>query len=58
MDTFQLNILNSVYAWPNAIIPVFGGIAMDKWGLRITALIFAIVNLLGFVFWLIGAMTG
>lgn len=53
LSTFELNNLNSFYAYPNAIIPFLGGMLMDKIGMRSSAIIFTVGNALGFVFWVI-----
>jgi len=43
----QYNALYSIYSFPNMVLPLFGGICMDKIGIRSGLLIFTIILTLG-----------
>ena len=43
----QFNALFSVYAFPNMILPLFGGIFMDKLGIRLGMPIFVSILAVG-----------
>lgn len=43
----QFNLLYSVYSFPNIILPLFGGILVDKIGARIAILLFSCLLILG-----------
>ena len=64
IDDAQYEILNSVYSWPNVIVPVLGGILIDRvLGIRVAMVFFCtlisvgqlIVSIGGFLncFWVI-----
>lgn len=43
----QVNLLYSVYSFPNIILPFFGGILVDKIGVRVAILLFSGLLILG-----------
>ena len=43
----QYSLLFSIYAFPNIILPFFGGFFVDKWGATYCAVIFAILIVAG-----------
>jgi MFS family permease len=43
----EFNLLYALYAFPNIIIPLIGGIAIDKYGARIVLMISAMFCVLG-----------
>ena len=48
VDVTRYQLLNSLYSWPNVVVPVVGGILVDKvFGLRIGFLIFLSVACVG-----------
>jgi nitrate/nitrite transporter NarK len=44
-DTFGL--LSSVYSWPNVVLPLFGGLLVDKMGIRVAVIGFTALIMLG-----------
>lgn len=44
---FEFNLLYALYAFPNVIIPLLGGILIDKIGARIVLIISAMFCVLG-----------
>jgi MFS family permease len=47
----EFNLLYSLYAFPNIIIPLLGGIVIDKYGARIALMISAMFCVLGQLVW-------
>lgn len=47
MDSFHYSLLYTVYSIPNMVLPVFGGIFLDKIGIRTGLIIFTIVLTFG-----------
>ena len=43
----QFNALYTIYALPNMVLPIFGGIFMDKIGFRVGLLLFTAILTLG-----------
>jgi len=43
----QVNLMYSVYSFPNMILPLFGGILLDKIGIRAGLFIFTTIMTLG-----------
>jgi nitrate/nitrite transporter NarK len=43
----QFNALYSIYSFPNMILPLVGGIAMDKLGVRLGLICFTVVLTIG-----------
>jgi MFS family permease len=58
VDSFQYNLLYSVYSWPNTILVFFGGILVDKLGTRVSGLIFTSIVLVGQCIYALGATIG
>ena len=51
MDSFHYSLLYTVYSIPNMVLPVFGGIFLDKIGIRTGLIIFTIILTFGqFIF--------
>jgi len=46
-EVFQYNVIHTVYAVPNFILPFFGGVLVDRLGLRLSYIIFVAVALVG-----------
>jgi MFS family permease len=42
-DSSKFDLLQSVYSWPNMILPLFGGIFIDSFGIRKTMVAFMIL---------------
>lgn len=52
----QIGLLNSLYSWPNVVLPVVGGYLIDKvFGLRVSAVIFSSFVVLGNYLTAVGA---
>ncbi|CAD8147772.1 unnamed protein product [Paramecium pentaurelia] len=47
LNNVQFNMLYSIYSAPNIILPFFGGILIDKIGVRVSILIFSSILILG-----------
>ena len=47
LDEFEFNLLYSVYSMPNLVIPFFGGMLIDRFGVRYSIVVFLIVLLAG-----------
>jgi MFS family permease len=47
LSNLQFNMLYSIYSLPNIILPFFGGILIDKIGVRVSILIFSTVLIFG-----------
>eukprot|EP00331_Platyophrya_macrostoma_P028451 CAMPEP_0176444524 /NCGR_PEP_ID=MMETSP0127-20121128/23114_1 /TAXON_ID=938130 /ORGANISM="Platyophrya macrostoma, Strain WH" /LENGTH=462 /DNA_ID=CAMNT_0017830049 /DNA_START=22 /DNA_END=1410 /DNA_ORIENTATION=+ len=47
LSGLQFNLLYSVYSFPNIILPLFGGVLVDKIGARVAILIFSSILILG-----------
>ncbi len=45
----QIGTLNAIYSFPNIVMVLIGGIILDRYGARLTTLVFAIVCTLGAV---------
>ena len=55
ISEFQFNLLYALYAFPNVVIPLLGGMMIDKIGARIVMMITACFCVLGhFIFGLGG----
>ena len=50
----QFNSLNSIYSLPNTVLPLFGGILLDKIGIRIGLVTFTVILTLGQLIFAIG----
>lgn len=48
------NALYSVYSWPNVVLPLFGGFLSDKFGVRLTTVIFSLLILIGQIIFAVG----
>ncbi|CAD8200988.1 unnamed protein product [Paramecium octaurelia] len=57
LNNVQFNMLYSIYSAPNIILPFFGGILIDKIGVRISILIFSSILILGQTVVVIGGYT-
>ncbi|RKP22162.1 MFS general substrate transporter [Rozella allomycis CSF55] len=51
---YQLNLLYSVYSFPNTILPLIGGILVDKYGTTTTLIVFGILVVFGHFIFSIG----
>jgi MFS family permease len=47
IDELEFNMLYSIFSLPNIILPIFGGILIDKLGVGLSLMIFSIIDLLG-----------
>ena len=47
INTFQFNLLYSVYAFPNIILPLFGGLIVDQLGVRLGISLFSFLLIIG-----------
>jgi len=47
INTFWYNLLYSVYAFPNIILPFFGGMFVDKFGVRLGINLFSFLLIIG-----------
>lgn len=55
INSLQYSFLYTIYSYPNCILPLFGGIFLDKIGIRSGLVLFTVVLTLGqFVFTLGG----
>ncbi|CAD8096870.1 unnamed protein product [Paramecium sonneborni] len=57
LNNVQFNMLYSIYSAPNIILPFFGGILIDKIGVRVSILIFSSILILGQSIVVIGGYT-
>ena len=46
----------TVYSLPNTILPIFGGVIIDRYGLRCSLTFFLVINLIGNLIFAIGAI--
>lgn len=54
LDQVQFNLLYSVYSFPNIIFPFFGGVLIDKIGVRVAIFIFSSILIVGQIIFMIG----
>lgn len=54
-DTFGM--LSSVYSWPNVVLPLFGGLLVDRLGVRVAAVGFTVLVTLGSCLFSLGLWT-
>lgn len=54
MSEKTFGILSSVYSWPNVILPLLGGMFIDRMGVRIAALFFTVLVLIGSILFTLG----
>lgn len=47
LNNLEFNMLYSIYSLPNIVLPFFGGILIDKMGVRFSIFIFATVMTIG-----------
>ena len=52
----QFNALYTIYALPNMILPIFGGIFMDKLGFRFGLILFTVILTIGQLIFAIGGI--
>lgn len=57
ISSFQFNLLYSVYAFPNIILPFVGGIIIDKLGVRVGVALFSFILIVGQAVVTFGAAT-
>ncbi len=57
IDELKFNLLYSVYSLPNIVLPFFGGMLMDKIGLRVGLFIFSIILIGGQIIFTFGGFT-
>jgi MFS family permease len=46
-DSKQVALMYSVYSFPNMILPLFGGVLLDKIGIKVGLMLFTTVNTVG-----------
>jgi MFS family permease len=56
LDPHNINMFYTVYSLPNIVVPLFGGIMLDKIGVRKSLMIFSTVLTLGQCLFVIGGM--
>jgi MFS family permease len=54
LDAAQFSLFYTVYSMPNMVLPIFGGIFLDKVGLRIGIILFSCILCLGQGVFMIG----
>jgi MFS family permease len=54
MDSFHYSLLYTVYSLPNMVLPIFGGIFLDKIGIRSGLLLFTFILTIGQFIFMIG----
>ena len=54
----QFGLLQSIYSWPNTILPLFGGVLIDGFGIRKSMLLFLSFVTLGQIVYTIGLSQG
>jgi len=54
LKPLQVNLMYIVYSVPNTVLPLFGGIFLDKIGIRIGLLMFTIVLTVGQFIYMLG----
>lgn len=47
LNNLQFNMLYSIYSLPNIILPFFGGMLIDKMGVRFSIIVFSSIIILG-----------
>jgi len=57
ISSFQFNLLYSVYAFPNIILPFVGGIIIDRLGVRVGVALFSFILIIGQAVFTFGAAT-
>lgn len=58
LSNVQYNLLYSVYSFPNIILPFFGGIMIDKIGVRIGVILFSLLLIIGQFLFMLGGTIG
>jgi nitrate/nitrite transporter NarK len=58
ISSFQFNLLYSVYAFPNIILPFVGGIIIDRLGVRVGIALFSFLLIIGQLVFTWGAASG
>src|SRR5262245_6539305 len=43
----QIGMLNAIYSFPNIVMVLIGGVIVDRFGARLSTLIFSIISLIG-----------
>jgi MFS family permease len=54
MDSFHYSLLYTVYSIPNMVLPIFGGVFLDKIGIRSGLLLFTFILTIGQLIFTIG----
>lgn len=54
INSFEFNLLYSVYSFPNIILPLFGGYLVDYVGIRISIILFSSLLTIGQAIFAIG----
>jgi MFS family permease len=54
IDSTQYSLLYTVYSMPNMVLPIFGGVFLDKIGIRSGLLLFTCILTLGQLVFMIG----
>ena len=57
LDAAHFSLLYTVYSMPNMVLPILGGIFLDKVGLRVGIILFSCVLTLGQFVFMIGGYT-
>ena len=56
LSNVNYNLLYSVYSFPNIILPLFGGILIDRMGIRIGVILFSFLLIIGQFFFMLGGI--
>merc|ERR1719242_2036682 len=56
LTSIQYNMLYSIYAFPNIVLPFLGGVIMDKVGMDLVILFFFILIVIGHGLFILGCM--
>jgi MFS family permease len=54
MDSFHYSLLYTVYSLPNMVLPIFGGLFLDKIGIRSGLILFTFILTIGQLIFTIG----
>jgi len=57
MSEPTFGLLSSVYSWPNVVLPLFGGLFIDRMGVRVAILFFTSLVLVGSCLFTLGLWT-
>lgn len=54
LSTVQYNLLYSIYSLPNIVLPLIGGLIVDKMGVRVGTFVFSLILVVGQAIFMIG----